>query len=205
MNLTQSVLDNLRMIVVAGELAPGATVSEGWVCERFGVARPTAKSAIDRLASEGILVRDVNRPARVPVLTAESVEDLYEARLVIEVEATARLSATKTVTPEMLRAQRIMSVSTDEPAEFIAADVRFHRALVAAACSPRLTAMHDLVIGETHFCMARVRTRLLLHPEAVVAEHTALLRTIQAGNSMDSTTLVRDHIRWAKSAVIESL
>ncbi len=205
MNLTQATLRDLRELIVGGELAPGSLVTESWVCRRFAVARPTAKSALDRLVAEGVLQREVNRAARVPVFSVSDVDDLYESRLVIEAEAIARVATAGVVAREMRRAHRLMTVSLDEPADFIAADVAFHRARVQATGSPRLVGIHDSLIGETEICMARVRSHDLLGPQAVVDEHHALVEAIERQDAAGAVRLLRHHIRWAKDAIAASL
>lgn len=205
MNLTQATSADLRGMIVKGDLPPGAAVTESWVCDRFGVARPTAKSAIDRLVNEGVLQREVNRSAKVPLLTREQVDDLYEARLVVEAAAVQRVSSARHITPALRRAQKLMAVSTDDLTDFTAADVDFHRELVRAAGSPRLIAMHDLVIGETQMCMARVRLHELLPPGDILADHEQILAAVEHGDTSHALELLARHIGGAKQAVLTSI
>jgi len=192
-------------MIVAGELEPGATVTELWVCDRFAVARPTAKSAIDRLVNEGVLQREANRSAKVPQLSREQVDDLYEARLVVEAAAVRRVSGARRVTPPLRRAQKLMAISIDNLTDFTTADVDFHRELVRATESPRLIAMHDLVIGETQMCMARVRLYELLPPEGIIAEHEQILTAVEDGDTTEALELLAHHIGGAKLAVLTSI
>ena len=52
--------------------------------KKFDVARPTAKAAIEQLVPIGLLRRLRNKTARVPLLDAADVADLYLSRGVIE-------------------------------------------------------------------------------------------------------------------------
>lgn len=204
MNVAQSTLAALRKAIVRSEIEPDHLVTETWVCDQFSVARPTAKSAIDRLVVEGLLRRDVNRPARVTSLNPVDIEDLYEARRVIEVEAIARLATLTAVPPALRRAQRLMIASDDDMGDFIEADASFHSALVGAAGSQRLANMHELLMGETRLCMARVRRQDLLNPDDIISDHEALLESIEAGSPEAARELLIEHIRWAKRSVIGS-
>jgi hypothetical protein len=44
------------------------------------MARPTAKAALERLVYEGILRRATNKTARVPLMDADDIRDLYYSR-----------------------------------------------------------------------------------------------------------------------------
>ena len=68
---------------------PGSGFTELDVAERYGVARPTAREAITRLASQGFLVRQPNRTAIYPRLQATDLRELVVVRLALE-EAAVR-------------------------------------------------------------------------------------------------------------------
>src|SRR5580698_5267873 len=90
--LPEAIYADLRADILAQAIAPGATVTESAIADRFGVARPTAKMAIEKLVTEGLLRREKNSAARVPVLTRQDVIDLLDARAVVEGAAVARLT-----------------------------------------------------------------------------------------------------------------
>ena len=69
---------------------PGSGFTELDVAERYGVARPTAREAITRLASQGFLVRQPNRTAIYPRLQATDLRELVVVRLALE-EASERV------------------------------------------------------------------------------------------------------------------
>jgi DNA-binding GntR family transcriptional regulator len=57
-----------------------AALAEVSVAQMFDVARPTAKAAIEQLVHVGQLRRMRNKTARVPLLNANDVADLYLSR-----------------------------------------------------------------------------------------------------------------------------
>jgi DNA-binding GntR family transcriptional regulator len=60
--------EELRRLIVTGELAPGSRILEAGIAERLGVSRRTAQSALRRLEREGL----INRPGgnRAPWIVA---------------------------------------------------------------------------------------------------------------------------------------
>jgi len=88
-------------------------LTEATVSARYAVARPTAKAAIERLVSEGLLRRSTNRTAHVPVLKESDIEDLYAIRIVVEVAALRNLAADRSVPADALTAHRELLAAAD--------------------------------------------------------------------------------------------
>lgn len=74
----------LRDAVLWCELAPGETVSEGAVCARFGLARAATRTALARLAGEGLVEALPRKGWRIRPVTAALIGDLVAARRLVE-------------------------------------------------------------------------------------------------------------------------
>lgn len=177
-SLSDAVQAALREWIVTEGAASAELVTEVGVAARFGVARPTARVAVERLLAEGLLVRDGRRGARVPVLAAADVRDLYAARVLVEREAHTTLARVGEVPAAATAANDRLHVAGLTPAAVAAADVEFHRTLVHAAGSRRLDRMHELLMGEAHLCMGQVQHRHLLAVDVIAGEHAALLAAV---------------------------
>lgn len=82
----------LRSLVLSGEFAPGARLSEVALSERLGISRTPLRQAMDHLVGEGLLERIETGGCRVAHFTIEDIHDAIELRGVIEGTA-ARLAA----------------------------------------------------------------------------------------------------------------
>ncbi|MFG1912081.1 GntR family transcriptional regulator [Kribbella sp. NPDC048928] len=182
--LTDSLTTALRKQIIASEIPPGEKLSEIWVANRFTVARPTAKAALDRLTNEGLLRRGPRRSAVVPQLSADDVSDLYFAREPIESRAVITLALRKEVPGDADRSLALMRMAAerDQHGEHTEADIALHRALVAATGSARLRRMHETVMGETQLCIAQVRAHAGLDLMALTDRHAAVLDAIRSGD-----------------------
>lgn len=184
-----AIAEQLRASIIAQQDAPGAAITESAVAVRFGVARPTARLAIERLVAEGILRREAHQAARVPVLGPDDIRDLFEARAVIESAAVAALTS--------------VPVDARHTGDSAADDIAFHRALVAGQPNQRLKRMHDLLLGEIELCIGQVHAAQLLSPADRAAQHQRILDAVIAGEPELAARLAREHIELARDALLE--
>ena len=196
-----AIAEALRASILSQQDAPGAAITESAVALRFGVARPTARLAIDRLVADGLLRREAHRAARVPELSRDDVIDVFDNRAVIEAAATARLAVDGRV-PAAALAAHLALTDTDD---FAPHDIAFHRTLVAGQPSPRLTRLHELLMGEVELCIGQVQAGHLLSAAEVAAQHQGILDAISAGDPDAASRLTHDHIIGARDRLLAHL
>ncbi len=199
--LPETIADELRSSILTQVDAPGSTLTESAVALRFGVARPTARLAIDKLVADGLLRREAHRAARVPELSSDDIIDLYDNRAVVESAAMARLATAGTIPAEALAAHRALATSE----YFASHDVAFHRSLVAGQPSARLTRMHELLMGEIELCIGQVQAAHLMTASDVLLQHQGILDAITSGDVDAAAQLTRDHIITARDALLAHL
>lgn len=199
--LPETVAQKLRADIIAQRDAPGSAITESAVALRFGVARPTARIAIDRLVADGILRREAHRAARVPELSYDDVLDLFDTRSIVETAAMAALAEAGAIPAEALAAHRALTATDD----FAHHDIQFHRALVAGQPSSRLTRLHELLMGEVELCIGQVQSAQLITAHEVAEQHQGILDAITAGDAATAERLTRDHIVGARDRLLTHL
>ncbi len=207
-----AVYEALRESILAQREAPGSAITEQAVADRFGVARPTAKVALERLVADGLLRREAHKTARVPELSRDDIVDLYATRAIVEEAALRTLAADGVVPMAAIAAQRMLTdaasaarsaaPSTEVPPALARADIAFHRALVEAQRSPRLARLHALLMGEIELCIGQVQAHRLLALDDVVAQHQGILDAVAAGDPERAGTLTRAHIEGARDRLL---
>lgn len=202
-----AVAATLREQVMTEEIPPGVQVTESLVASRFGVARPTARAAIDRLVAEGLFRRSAHASARVPRMTAADINDLYFARGCIDREVARGLADRRTVPPQAHAALvDLLAATGGSPLlDVVTADVGFHRALADGLGSARLTSIYASLMGEVKLCMAQVQSRRLLTPRSIYDEHVMIVTEIAAGNSARAAEIVTTHLDHARAALLRNL
>lgn len=199
--LPETVAQKLRADIISQRDAPGSAITESAVALRFGVARPTARIAIDRLVADGLLRREAHRAARVPELSHDDVLDLFDTRSIVETAAMGALAAAGAIPAQALAAHRSLAATED----FAHDDIQFHRALVAGQPSSRLTRLHELLMGEIELCIGQVQSAQLITAREVAEQHQGILDAITAGDSATAERLTRDHILGSRDRLLSHL
>lgn len=204
-SVVQALASSLRSRVLDGLIEPGTSLAENEVAAEFSVSRPTARAAITMLVGEGLLRRRAHRSARVPVLSRADVEDLFLVRIPLEIGVVRLVARDRILSADAQNAiDALASVPLDAPdSVFVESDLDFHRALVRAVDSPRLTRLYSALSGEIHLSM--VQSRFVLGQDRIAGEHRAILEALRANEADAAETEMRMHLEGACEALARKL
>lgn len=219
--LWHEVFDRLRSMITRGELAPGdAMPSERDLMDRFGVGRPAIREAMQALANMGLITISHGERARVRQLTAkslfqqvdlsaqfllsaspDSLEHLKQARRFFE-RGMVREAAEKATDADVAGLEetlREQSGRLDDPAGFIAADMRFHSRIAAISGNPIFEAVSEAMLG----WLREYHTEMLIwtgKQNVTLAEHREILDCIRGHDSDAAEAAMIRHLD--RSAVL---
>ena len=199
--LRSLVCDEVRRLVITGELPPGTRLVEEGLAARLGVSRNPVREALQTLAIEGFVEILPRRGAVVAEVTADEAEDLFDVRTALEPLA-ARLAARRADADGIARLQDVLSAArraTDD-----------HDLDLLAACN---TDFHQLVVevsGNEYLAMlvqpmAR-RVQWVFRSSAAIraphswTEHEELLRAIVDGDEDRAEAAARAHVAAARAS-----
>ncbi len=202
------VQDQLREAILTGALEPGARLRAEALAERLRSSRTPVREALLLLAQEGLVQIEPRRGATVRTFDAADLSDLYEVRALIEPHAAA-LAAHRITAPEIARLTEIDERSAayddadeDSVAEQLQLNDEFHRLILEAARSPRLTSAMGAVSG-----IPRSFRALFWHDDDQRAQslscHRELVAAIGHGRSELAATVMRMHIQGAGAFLAE--
>ncbi|GAB3599690.1 GntR family transcriptional regulator [Microbacterium tumbae] len=204
--VVDAVTRELRAGILSGEVHSGTALTEAKVSEAYGVARPSAKAAIEQLVASGLLVRTAHRSARVVAIDAEMVRDVYRTRTRLESAALRELAAAETGPSEAFAANaEILAMPAGPDPATVDPDLRFHTALIDAIGSERTSRMYRSVLDEVRLCMAQVQGRRLLDAAVIAAQHAAILAAVTAGEGERAATLLAEHLGSAEERLVAAL
>jgi DNA-binding GntR family transcriptional regulator len=204
--VVDAVTRRLRDQILRGEIGADLALTEAKVSASFGVARPSAKAAIEQLVASGLLVRTAHRSARVVAIDPEMVRDVYRTRMRLESAALRELARERAV-PDAARAANadLLAMPAAADTATVDPDLRFHTALIDAVGSDRTSRMYRSVLDEVRLCMTQVQGRRLLEAAAIAQQHAAILDAVDAGDADRAATLLADHLGAAEERLVEAL
>jgi GntR family transcriptional regulator, vanillate catabolism transcriptional regulator len=137
--LVEDVSQQLRDLIISGELQPGTQLLQTELAEKMGVSRTPLREAFRILENDGLIrIKNKNRTVEVVTITSADLAEMYQIREVIDGLA-ARLAAQRglpaEVVAELRRLIAEMRAAADpyDPARRTAAHINFH-ALIAEHC-----------------------------------------------------------------------
>jgi DNA-binding GntR family transcriptional regulator len=206
-SLVDAVHQAMRVRILDGTVPPGVAVTEISVATEFSVARTTAKAAVERLVHDGLLRRAANKSARVPVLDAPQVRDVYFSRGLLEAAVMEQLAGQGRIPPDAISALARFDDAVDrgEMSQVVESDIAFHRSLVDALGSERFSRIYKSLIGEAQLCMAQVQHLKLLDPTLIATEHMAIVTAIEARDPPRARETMQAHLSNAGTRIIAAL
>jgi len=158
----------LRELILEGALAPGTRLREVQLAASLGVSRNTLREALRGLTEQGLVTHHPHRGVVVTDLTADDIADLYALRRIVELPALIRLDAAGVAELRDATDAFAAALEAGTPFEALECDFRFHRILVAAHGSPRLSAAHERAQGELRLALLQLDSE---YEPPAVAEH----------------------------------
>lgn len=204
--VVDAVTAQLRARILRGEIRSGAPLTEAAVSQTYGVARPSAKAAIEQLVANGLLVRTAHRSARVVGIDQDTARDVYRTRARLESAALRELARSALVPTGAVAANAELEAMPPGPdPATVDPDLRFHTALIDALGSERTARMYRSVLDEVRLCMAQVQGRRLLDAAAIAAQHAAILDALAAGDGDRAAQVLEEHLGSAEERLVEAL
>lgn len=185
----------LRRAILDGIFAPGQRLNELELSQSLGISRSPIREAFQSLAKEGIVTLVANRGAFVAEFDLREIEELYEVRNALEVEA-ARLAALRADEHDLSLLQQALAMNRlalGGDRESYPPDLDFHDHLVDSVRNPRLARE----IAEVNQLLRVARARSGFVPErarAAYEEHVAIYEAIADGDPERAATEMRNHL-----------
>jgi DNA-binding GntR family transcriptional regulator len=203
-NLSQQVYAHLKAELHDFTWVPGDRFSEAEIGQRLGVSRTPVREALFRLRNEGFLDVESKSGWFVRPIDFGKLDQLYDLRVVLELDALAKLVARREDPPalEALKAvwlvpAALRSGDAREVGEF---DEAFHATLVSAAGNAEIAKVHQDVTERIRIVRRLDFTRDD-RIEATYQEHAKILRAVIQRKLDAAQMLLRAHIEQSKVEV----
>ena len=205
-SLADAIYRQLKEDIFEFRLLPGDRFSEGDVAERMAASRTPVRQALYRLQREGQVQVHFRSGWQVRPLDFVQFDELYELRIVLELDAVRRLCQRPTDEhPPALQtlARTWMVQKEDQLQDGVAVsrlDEAFHCQLLEAAGNREMARVHREV-SEKIRILRRLDFTQTRRIDLTYAEHQQILEAILIRRSEQAQQLLKGHIEVSKAEV----
>jgi len=211
------VVAYVRQLIESGKFRAGDKLPpERELAQLTGVSRATVRAGLQSLATVGVVdsrrgagtfVADgppllgVNPLSLFSALHGIPQAELFEARKVIEIDL-AGLAAERAHGDELaVISEEVMEMfaSIDDVHRFLVHDIRFHRAVAAAARNPLLAAIMEM-LADLFYDQRKTTVARWRGASEAAGQHRAIYQAIRAGDVERARHEMGKHLRWAQKA-----
>jgi DNA-binding GntR family transcriptional regulator len=199
--------DEIKQMILSGELAAGAFLAERPLAARLGMSTTPVRSALQRLEAEGLLSISPQQGAVVRDLSLREITELYEIRMALEPFVARQIAGR--LTPAQvervqanLEAQRANLVRRDTSL-CVQLDEDFHTLFAEFLDNREICRVMAQLRDKTHRVIHRV---FALNPgrmDGSYQEHVTIAETIIQGDADLAARRVEDHLDYGRRALVD--
>lgn len=187
----------LREAITGGRFQPNERLVEAELVQMFRAGRSSVRAALARLDQEGLVTRELNRGARVRLISAREAIEIEQVRIALE-KMLAR-SAAERGTPgdldDLAATIGDMRQRLDEgdPLGYSELNARFHRRIWAMADHQLASALLTTLKSQS----IRFQYRTILQPgraEKSMREHEVIFAALTARDPDDAEAAMAEHL-----------
>jgi DNA-binding GntR family transcriptional regulator len=196
-NLGDEGYARLRAAIVGGELQPNERLVELELSQRLGLGRTAIRTALVRLEADGLVERERHRGAKVRLVDEHEAAEILETRAVLE-GLCARQAARNATPADVAQLRGILEDLTEllDKGDLLGASdgqAVLHRTI--ADLSQHATARRLILGLNSQIVRYQYRTILVAgRPQQSLAEHTAIVEAIAAGDPDAAEAAMRHHL-----------
>ncbi len=215
--ITELVVQRIKDLLSRGELKAGSRLPpERELAEMLSISRPSLRTALKALSVMGIIrakpgagtyIADslpevFTEPMHfMTLINQTSVEELFEARRIIEA-GLAELAAERATAEDLvLLAQEIegMREAINDPENFLKHDVRFHQVMARAANNKLMSGVMD-TIAQLLFHIRRQTINHASDLEDAIEWHQKIVEALRKRDVKRAKDMLSGHLRSAQDA-----
>ena len=197
------VREDVRKLILSGELRPGTRLTQQQLAKRFGVAQSVIRESLLELQFSGLVESVDNLGIFVSDLDTDMLLQAYEVREMLEGMAarlcceTASRNDIKHLTDQ---AERIYELGmADKQVERGALDRDFHHRIITISGTVILSRL-----TEAYHVLGMIVQTSRSHPE-IHAEHLGIVKAIEENRPDDAERLARQHVALVRQSIQQQI
>jgi phosphonate utilization transcriptional regulator len=204
-SLSSAAQQEIERMILAGEIAPGAKLTEAWLSAKLGISRAPIREAFRMLEEAGLVRQEKNRGVFVRAIPLEEAVEIYDLRAVMDELVGRRLA--RSISAEQMRRVRLVVDQMEQAARSDDADayhllnLQFHDLLLEFTGNQKMAAIYRKLVKE----LALFRRRNLVQREVLpqsAAEHRQILKAIASGDPELAGRTMFAHVTESKERML---
>lgn len=180
--------------LVCCDYLPGQSINEKLLLEETGLGRTPLREALLRLQKEGLIEIFPRKGMRVAPFTEKNVNDLYQARKLIEPTVITQYKALYSKAALLQYQKRFELSETQEDLAHFELDTEFHSYLIAITDNQILTDMYRTLMVQQLRLAMYARSKDPASRSGNLAEHTAVISALLRENEQDARDAIIYHL-----------
>jgi phosphonate utilization transcriptional regulator len=205
-SLSSLVHNELERMIVAGELLPGAKLTEQTLAGQLGVSRGPVREAFRMLEEAGLVRTEKNRGVFVRDVALDEALEIFELRAVMEMYIGRKLA--ETATAAQIKGLRALVEAMEQASKaadarsFHRANLEFHDGLLQLAGNAKFSAVYRRLIKELSLIR---RKNLDAGSMAIYArEHRQIVKAIAARHAEAAGQAMFDHVMNSRERTLQN-
>lgn len=196
----------LAQAIREGLYAPGASLIQEDLAQRFSVSRSPIREALRMLSAEGLVIMPPGgQGATVRMLTREELTEIYDLRLLIEPSLAVHIverAVPSEISALQVLAEKMRNASDVEA--WMRLNFAFHELLYRSAKRPHSSGVVINLLGLSQ-PYSRHNIDTLGGRETATDEHGVMVAAIEARDADALGRVMADHLHHARTRLLDSL
>ena len=196
----------IKKLILNGELKPDVFLSERIISDRLGISRTPVRAALSELCNDKLIINYPGKGMMVAAIRSEDIHDVYQIRDVLDVLALEIVMDTNNrgVIEEMNGCiEKMAQAERDgDLREAIRQDMLFHDSYIKGVSNYRLK---DILLS-LHDQITRFLNTTVVDPERIkksVAEHQRIMDAVNAEDKAGMAAAMKKHLQIARDYHVE--
>jgi phosphonate utilization transcriptional regulator len=206
-SLASAAQQAIEHMILGGDIAPGAKLTEAWLSQRLGVSRGPIREAFRMLEEAGLVRQEKNRGVFVRDIPHEEAAEIYDLRAVMDELAGRRLA--ESITPPQMKTLRAFvermeaAVKAEDRDTYHRLNLQFHERMIEFAGNRKMATLYGKLVNELALYRRRNLADAAVLPHSA-AEHRAILKAIGSGDAEHAGRAMYQHVIESKQRALRA-
>jgi DNA-binding GntR family transcriptional regulator len=191
------IVDHIRRAIFSGKFIPGSKLKEKEISDWLDVSRMPVREAFRILEAQGLMEIEPNKGAKVRLISLEDLEEIYEARILLEVYCLRKFINLIT-DQDLLAIEEICNKMEDainqmDPLSYFDHSFSFHEYYITH-CQNKLLESVFLRMENSIRCLQFSLDKKPEFYRKSLKEHRQILKALRAKDADGCERLIRHHL-----------